>query len=66
MSRVFEFGSSEVKGVNTIDIHDKSIPLKDRVEFMLAFIGKCNCDDFLCADEELALAINEIEGLPIH
>ena len=65
MSRILEygfggFGQEPQKG--TIDIHDSKIPLADRVMIFMLMGNDCCCDDFLCTDEELAVAISEIEG----
>tara|TARA_R110000744_G_C19224555_1_gene547490 strand:+ start:126 stop:332 length:207 start_codon:yes stop_codon:yes gene_type:complete len=49
-----------------IDVHDKNTPLVERALFMLTFMGSVCCDDLLCTDEELALAMNEIEKRDIH
>ena len=66
MTRIFEYGSSTFDGVRTIDIHDKEIPLIERAEFLLFHTGACCCDDFLCTDEELALAMNQLEKRDLH
>ena len=70
MSRLLEFGFGGISSetgemediVDTVDIHDKSVPLVDRVAIALLLLGGVCCDDFLCSDEELTIAIRELEG----
>ena len=65
MSRVFEFGGSDFKETQKIDLHDEGTPLKVRLAFAFLFLpGGVNCDDFNCTESELERAAQEIEKDP--
>ena len=69
MSRILEFGFGgfgQKDKVETIDRHDESIPLVERVMILMIMGNAVCCDDFLCTDEELAVAISEIEKTDTH
>ena len=64
MARILEmgFGFGDEETVKTIDIHDQTIDLTERVlSLMLTGAAVC-CDDFLCEDEDLAFVIAELES----
>ena len=64
MARILEmgFGFGDEETIETIDIHDQSIELAERVLALMLTGQSVCCDDFLCEDEELAFVIAELES----
>ena len=64
MARILEigFGFDDKEVIETIDIHDQSIELAERVMALMLTGKPICCDDFLCEDEELAFVIAELES----
>lgn len=60
MSRLIEYGNSDSDEVMTLDLHDKNVPLVDRVAFVLLMYGECSPSDFLCSEIELDSAIAQL------